>query len=139
MSSEGTIFLTARGLAVRIGKRRLYSQVTHPLPACTSQLIHASRSLDARVRATQSPGSRVHQTKKRTDLRWLFFVSLVMFWLYWLYLKLSFSFQIDQKITRHKNKVFYIFLYFIFFVYLVLRVKKLCSEMLVLGVEIPEM
>lgn len=26
----------------------------------------------------------------------------------WLYLKLSFSFQIDQKITRHKNKVFYI-------------------------------
>ena len=53
MSSEGTIFLTARGLAVRIDKRRLYSQVTHPLPACTSQLIHASRSLDARGQFVQ--------------------------------------------------------------------------------------
>ena len=53
MSSEGTIFLTARGLAVRIDKRRLYSQVTHPLPACTSQLIHASRSLDALVQFVQ--------------------------------------------------------------------------------------
>ena len=81
MSSEGTIFLTARGLAVRIDKRRLYSQVTHPLPACTSHLIHASRSLDALVQFVQhSHQVRVFiKSKKRTDLRWLFFISLVIF------------------------------------------------------------